>query len=75
MTPHDAYSITTHVLTMTIVEIIHKKRIKIPLSNEQESKTNDTIIQLSQTFMCDLSSDVNNAPKTNSTRLKYLIRN
>ena len=33
MTPHETYSITAHVHTMTISDISHKKRSKIMLSN------------------------------------------
>ena len=38
------------------------------LSNKQYIKAYNSIIQLYQTFMCDLSSDVNNTPKTNTPR-------
>ena len=33
MTPHDAYSITIHVRTMTLSDISHKQNDSIPLSN------------------------------------------
>ena len=71
MMPQDAYSITIHVCTTTIVEISHTKRNKIPLSNEMHIKAPNSIIQLWQVFMFDLSSGVNKTPKTNTTSLKY----
>ena len=43
-----AYIITIHVNTMTIAEINHIKWSKILLSNEQDSKENNAIIQLCQ---------------------------
>ena len=42
----------------------------MPLSNKQDIKAHNAIIQLYWTFMCDLSSDINNRPKTNTPRLK-----
>ena len=48
MTPHDAYIIKTHVSTVTLADISHKKRSKIPPSNIQDSKENNSIIQLCQ---------------------------
>ena len=38
MTPHDAYIITTHIRTVTLVEISHTKRIKYRKLKKQESK-------------------------------------
>ena len=70
MMPHNTYSITIHMRTMTIAKIRHKKRCTIPLSNKQYSKEHDAIIQLCQNLLCDLSSDINNTPKMNISGLK-----
>ena len=43
---------------------------KIPLYKKQDINAPNAIIQLRKTYMCDLSSDVNNTSKTNTTRLK-----
>ena len=48
--PYDAYSITIHVCTMNISDIIHKKSIEILLSNEQDMKTPSSKIQVFQTL-------------------------
>ena len=48
MTPHDAYIIKTHISTVTLADISHKKRSKIPPSNIQDSMENNSIIQLCQ---------------------------
>ena len=48
MIPHAAYSIKVHVSTIIIAGIGNKKRSKIPLSNEHNSKENNKIIQLCQ---------------------------
>ena len=45
------------------------------LPNKQDIKARNEIIQLWKTFMCGLSSDVNNTPKTNTPRLKDPSRN
>ena len=47
MTPHDVYSITIHVHTMTIAEI-SKKGSKILLANEHIIKAKNAITQLCQ---------------------------
>ena len=48
MTPHDTYSISIHVRTVTLVRIIHEQKDKILLSNEQDSNGNRDVIQLCQ---------------------------
>ena len=50
--------------------LVTKKIIKPPLLNEQDIMAHNTRIQLCQTFMCNISGDANNTPKTNITRLK-----
>ena len=75
MTPHDAYSITVHVCTMTIEDISHKKRLKY---YQQKNRTLRHITQYfnyAKTCMFDLSSDANNTPKTNTPRLTDPNRN
>ena len=73
MTPHDAYSITIHVCTVTLSDIIHKKRGKTLLSNDQDNKENMATIKLWQTFLCDLIITVNNKFK-NSQSVKLHSR-
>ena len=48
---------------------------KIPLLNKKDIKEPNAIIQSWRTFMCGLSRDLNNTPKTNTNRLKDLGRN
>ena len=50
MTPHDAYSITIHMCTMTIADITQGKNSIISLSNKQDSNKNIATIQLCQNF-------------------------
>ena len=48
MTPHDSYSIKIHICRTALADISHKKMSKTPLSNTQDSKENNAIIQLFQ---------------------------
>ena len=47
----------------------------MPLSEKQYINANNEIIQLYQTFECDLISDVNNTPNTNTPMLEDPSRN
>ena len=51
MTPHDNYSITIHVRTMTISEISHEQKNKIPLSIKQYIKEQNTVAMMTNLYV------------------------